>query len=131
MQWFGNLKMAYKLTLGFGLCLVLMGWIGIVALHGIGVMTTSVNTVGRHNVPALINLEQADAAARQFRIYQYRLAGSTDPALNKQIQQFLDVEAQNVASSLQRYEQTITKADDRENFQSVKQVWEKYIAIHE
>src|SRR5436190_1643274 len=130
MRWFSNLKTAYKLALGFGLCLALTGWMGMTALHGIGVTTAELNTIGRHNVPALFNLAQTDAAARQFRLYQYRLAGSTDPVQNRQLQQHLDEQAQSVASNLHEYEQTITQPDDRENFQALKQAWTQYEAIH-
>ncbi|HLK60809.1 MAG TPA: methyl-accepting chemotaxis protein [Chthonomonadaceae bacterium] len=126
-----NLRTGWKLALGFGLCLALTGWIGLTALSGISSMMANMNRIGKHSVPALIHLAKVDAAVKQFRILQFRLAGNTDPLLLKQLQQDLDVEEQNVSSNLKEYEQSITQAEDRKNFNALEQAWTKYRAIHQ
>ncbi|MGV3617035.1 MAG: methyl-accepting chemotaxis protein [Fimbriimonas sp.] len=124
--WFGNLRLALKLALGFGLCLTFSGVVVLTALSGIRALNGSIDDLTDNVVPSLVALQKIDGASRQVRIYQFRLAGMEDEATTKQVTAELDAAREEVAEAMKAYEATLVDAIERENIAALRESWSAY-----
>jgi methyl-accepting chemotaxis protein len=127
-KWFSNLRLAWKLAIGFGLCLTLSGVVAWSALSGFAAMQRAVGVLTNDTVPGFIALNEFDTATRQSRIYQYRIAGITDPVKLRDLDQELEESRSVAAKALDSYDKMVHEPEDRENFSTLKQFWADYDA---
>jgi signal transduction histidine kinase/CheY-like chemotaxis protein len=126
MQRFSHIRTAYKLLIGFGLGLLLIALLSALIVARL----TRLNAISHELVidplPGTAAIAQITSHIKQYRIDELRevLTGArADESLQKQY----DV----IQGDLDYYESTITKADDRRNFGSLKALWAQYRAAHE
>jgi methyl-accepting chemotaxis protein len=124
--WFANLKLAKKLALGYGISLLLACVIGASAFQGFSATQKSLDMVSGDVVSGLIALNQFDGAARQVRIYQYRLAGNEANSLVKELTAKIDDARQEAADALDEYAKAAFSSDDRANLGTLRQYWNAY-----
>src|SRR5689334_18786467 len=87
MKWFSNLKMAAKLALGFGLCLLLALIQGVTAIRGQAAMHNSAVDLYKHQ---LLVTESADNVVQDILHYQ-----------NEEADLFIPQSAQELARNFQ------------------------------
>ncbi len=90
MTWFYNLRIAKKLGLGFGLCILLTGTITTLAVNGLNHTNGEINAMAGGSVSALDSLGDFDGAARQYRIRQYRYIGTSNSIDRDRLRRDLD-----------------------------------------
>jgi methyl-accepting chemotaxis protein len=127
-KWFSNLRLAWKLAIGFGLCLSLSGVVGWSALSGFATMRGAMGVLTNDTIPGLIALNQFDASSRQARIYQYRIAGISDPVKVQELVQKADESRAETEKGLEDYGRIVLDPEDRENYAELKRLWTDYDA---
>ncbi len=129
MNWFANLKTAYKLALGFGLCLLLAVLVGGVAITRMTQMNKISENIISDSLDGVEYLAQFQAGARQFRTVQYRHALSTTPA-DKAAAEADIAKAQDQADkAIKGYQSTVIDPTDRQNINDLQSQWQKYVAM--
>jgi len=127
-KYFGNLRISAKLGLGFGLSLFLACAIGLTAWSGFSGMKGALADITEDALPGIQALGKFDAAVRQFRVLQYRVAGYTDQANLDKVKARMAEELGKADKALDDYAKTIHSEDDRQNFNELKQVWAAFLA---
>ena len=79
MNAFYNLKTAYKLALGFGLCLALAVITAAVSLSRMAQLNQLTRTLNADAVVSLGDLTDFSGPMRQFRITEYRAVLNNNP----------------------------------------------------
>ncbi|MGC8784689.1 MAG: methyl-accepting chemotaxis protein [Armatimonadota bacterium] len=132
MSWFYNLSTRAKLGIGFGACLILMIAIGAFALNRLAQMEAVSHTIVTDPLPGSIASGSFSSEMRQLRIYQFRhVLAAGKPALLKQIEKSMSESLSEVDKRLADYEATIYFEDDRQNFNQLKQSWQRYLQLHQ
>lgn len=126
--WFANLKLAKKLALGYGISLLLACILAASAFKGFSATERSLDAVSGDVVSGLIALNRFDGAARQARIYQYRLAGSEDKAIVQELTEKVDEARKEAHEALAEYQQAAVNPEDKANVDTLRQYWEAYDA---
>lgn len=72
MNWFYNLKIARKLALGFGLCLVLAAAVGVIAIQRLAQMNTFSSSIAGDALVSVETLGKFTSEFKQTRILEYR-----------------------------------------------------------
>jgi methyl-accepting chemotaxis protein len=125
-NWFGNLRLAAKLALGFGACLLLTAGVLWTALHGMGAMQGLATQIAEDPLPGTAAIGKIGASVRQVRILQYRECLTHEPAKAAEVQRLLDGEIRATEEQMETYEGTITLTEDRRNFERLASAWKVY-----
>ncbi|MCK9519952.1 MAG: methyl-accepting chemotaxis protein [Dehalococcoidia bacterium] len=128
MAWFNNLKLRFKLLLGFGLVLVLMTVVAAVGIFSLNSASSRISDMYRQNVlgvqySQLTNAEMI-ASAREVRGAMLTDDTSERQKLLEQGRGDLD----RAAAAIEDYASTITTAEDRERYETTKARVESGIA---
>lgn len=131
MNWFKNLRMAQKLMLCFGACVALMGVMGYVTWTGFARTSSAIHNLGNKTLPGVADLGLFATEARQFRVTQFRMALTTDPAtiadLNKRQKDAQDAATKAIDSFVVLSKGTPLEADGKE----LAKLWGEYIEINQ
>ncbi|HZP83522.1 MAG TPA: methyl-accepting chemotaxis protein [Chthonomonadaceae bacterium] len=130
MRRFGNLKTAAKLGVGFGLCLLLMLALGTFAIQRMGQMHNISKEIATDPLPGTGAIGRLGNDIRQFRIFEFRYVVARDQAARQKLSESLKARRETIEKGLADYDKTITKADDRANFDELKRRWNDYLQEH-
>jgi methyl-accepting chemotaxis protein len=131
MGWFYNLSTRAKLVTGFGACLALMLAIGAFSVSRLARINAIADAIAADPLPGSITLGDFGAQMRQFRLYGFNhVMAAGQPARLQQIEQAMRESLSGIEERLKEYEATIHFEDDRQNFQQLKQSWERYLQQH-
>ena len=130
MNWFVNLKTAYKLALGFGLCLSFAVLISGVAIQRMAQMNRAAALLDSDTIAGESALLDVTAHARRFRTLEYQHLLATTPAGMTHYEGELQQEFDKTQTALATYEQSITQPEDRQNFTRMKAEWDNYQTLH-
>ncbi len=131
MNGFYNLKTAYKLALGFGLCLVLAVLVGGVAIQRMTQMNQVANLLDTDSLAGESALLDITAHARRFRTLEYQHLLATTSADMTHYDGELQKESDQTQAALTAYEGSITLPQDRPNFEGLKAEWTHYQTLHQ
>jgi len=134
MNWFYNLKIARKLALGFGLCLLLSAAITGIALTRMAAINAATQSIVTATVPKDIASGQILYSSTRFRVFEFHALvcflvsdqkglGEVDEKLH-QLQQETD-------ASLGGYDKLASSEQGRYNSQAVTAAWEAYLKSHQ
>jgi len=134
MTWFYNLKIARKLALGFGLCLLLSAAITGIALTRMAAINAATQSIVTATVPKDIASGQILYSSTRFRVFEFHALvcflvsdqkglGEVDEKLH-QLQQETD-------ASLGGYDKLAGSEQGRYNSQAVTAAWEAYLKSHQ
>jgi methyl-accepting chemotaxis protein len=127
-KWFGNLKLAHKLTLGFGLSLLLTVAVLWVAVTGISGLQTNIADLSVHSLQSEVNLSHFLANASDGRIRQFRVAG-LDGKEAQDVAKLVDESFSKADAALQAYSKGVSDPQDRKNADALSAAWNKYETI--
>ncbi len=131
MNWFANLKTAYKLALGFGLCLLLAVLVGGVAIQRMAQMNRVANLLDTDTIAGESALIDITAHARRFRSLEFQHLLAPTPAGMARHEGELEKEADAMQTALSTYENSISQPEDRQNFAGLKAEWNNYQPLHQ
>ncbi|MDR3708231.1 MAG: methyl-accepting chemotaxis protein [Capsulimonadaceae bacterium] len=123
-----NLKIPYKLFLGFGICIALGVLSSIVALHSMASMGDRTNEIVTKAHAEAVIAGNLGADFRQYRVNQLRLIIARDP--NKKAQQAAKVATHKaeVAKDLDAYSALATEPSDRALLLKMQQIWQQCLS---
>jgi methyl-accepting chemotaxis protein len=127
-NWFGNLRLAYKLAIGFGVTLGLTLLVLYTSVTGVLRLRGHIHQLSDKALVAQSNLLEFTTAASHVRILQYRVTGyqgAAGEAIAKQVDE--NVKAADAA--LESYSKGVTDPTDKQNFEAVEGYWHKYESI--
>jgi methyl-accepting chemotaxis protein len=128
---FADRKTAHKLTLGFGLCLVLMLIMGAVSLGRMSQMKAVTENITDDVLPCVNALGQSNANMRQLRLSEYRLVTSSNASERSNIKSEMQKCLKAIRDHLDEYDKAANAGEDRKNFEELKARWERYEAMHQ
>ena len=126
MNWFYNLKMAHKLTLGFGLCLALALLVGGVSISRMAEMIGITKALLAGTVGGDEALMRFQSAARQFRTIEYQHVLSFTLVDKKAEEAALAQEEADAQGALLEYRACLSDAQDRRNLDTLQTEWQQY-----
>jgi methyl-accepting chemotaxis protein len=130
MKWFVNLGIAYKLALGFGVCLVLALIAGVAALQRMATMDQAATRISSDSVKGQDILVEIISDVKQFRAWQIRYGVMKDKAGWDQCDSNInDLEAA-VDQQMQEYKAHATDPADVDNIKALAKDWQATIAAH-
>ncbi len=122
---FGNLRLAYKLALGFGLSLALTAVVLWVAVAGIAGLRSQITDLSDHSLQAQVNLAHFISSASDARIRQYRTAGLTGKDA-QDLAALADEAFVKADSALEAYSKGVSDPEDRKNTDALHSAWKNY-----
>lgn len=125
-KWFGNLRVAGKLTLGFGVCLALSALNTWSALRGFDAARAAQRVTTEEALPSLSRISQLDIATRQTRTYMIRLAGTEPGALRDELTGTVVRERAATNGLISDYAAHVRAAEERSLYQRVADDWKAY-----
>jgi methyl-accepting chemotaxis protein len=131
MNWFNNLKTAYKLMLGFGLCLFLSIAVGFGAITRMVVMANAASLLNSDTVTGLKDIEHFSSPMMEYRTTQYRsvLSAAEDDADQwSKDKARLDKLRQSAQKGLKDYQSSTFLPQDKANCKHLADLWNGYLA---
>ena len=128
MNWFNSLRVSSRLSLAFGLVVVIAGVLGSIALLQLERVYGKVEEMGQIWVPATStssNMVTEFGTLRRIAL-QHLLA--TDPAQIAKLDQQLGPKIEDVNKAMAAYEKLITEPEERELFPVFKTNWSGFLA---
>ena len=129
IKWILNLKIAQKLTLGFGTCIAFAALIAVVSIAQMSQIYTVTSSIVSDSLKGEEALGQFQAAAEHYRQLEYRIGLEQTVAEMDATQVLLDKTKASALAALADYQKTITDPQDTQNLQSVQSDWASYIAL--
>lgn len=131
MTWFYNLSTITKLTVSFGVCLLLMVTMGWFAINRLGQISAVSHTIVSDALPSSIALGYFSHKMQQLRTHQYRhVMAAGKPTLLRDLEQEMSEFESAIKERMDAYEATIAAEEEREYFAQLKQGWNRYLQLH-
>jgi methyl-accepting chemotaxis protein len=131
MRWFGNLKTAHKLAIGFGLCLVSAMSLGVVALVRMSEMDRGTKQIIDDALDGTQGIGLIGNDVRQFRIDEYRHLLSTDKAEEDDLEAQMKAISDRIAQEVEDYKKTAFLPEDIAHANALEPAWNAYLARHD
>lgn len=133
MNWFYNLKIARKLALGFGLCLLFAVLVGTVAIVRMTQMNALCQHITNSSTARIITLSKFNTSVRQFRLHEFQHCIAQDKPTMQREEGKMQVEQDNADASLAAYEKlcSATQPEDRQNLDALQADWKHYLEVHQ
>ncbi len=126
-KWIVNLKIAQKLSLGFGTCLTLALVIAGASITQMAQMNEVTHSIVSDSLKGEEALGKFQTAAECFRKFQYRFGlERTNIALDI-TQGLLDKTESEANDDLSNYQKTVSDPQDSQNLQAVQTAWAEYL----
>lgn len=130
MNWFNNLKIAIKLSLGFGACLVLAAVIGVTAIDRMATMSRAMDSALRQSVGELNDLARIIAATRHVRTLEFQYVIDNSPKERAGFSRDMAQELAIVKPLADDYGKSITDPIDKANYDTLSNDWLDYLSEH-
>lgn len=125
---FGNLKLAHKFALSFGVVLALLGLLGFSAFKGFNQIGTKLDLFKADVIPGQKAATELDDSMMATYIEFNSAVIATTPAERSTFFKTYAEEVEGMNASLDAYEKTITVDEDRKNFDEFKKLWTDFTA---
>ena len=130
MQWFLNRKTAHKLSIGFGLGVLLTTMMGIVGI----VLMTHMSRLGERIVTDSLtsteNLAQFHVNARRMRTMEFQMALADDAKGRAKFVKDSDTAQAKAQKGLDAYGAGADDPADLKNYDALKATWSAYLSGH-
>ncbi|HEY3328796.1 MAG TPA: methyl-accepting chemotaxis protein [Capsulimonadaceae bacterium] len=124
-----NIKLAHKLALGFGICLLLAAISVVVAITRMNAMNERTTTIV--NVANAESIAVCELAAnfRQYRVNQMRFILAHDPKTLKTQKARMESFRDAVIANISTYDKLATDPADRASIDKLKTTWEQCLSF--
>ncbi len=130
MQWLNNLKMAYKLALGFGLCLAITLFVGGMSLARMASMDGMTKQIIDDGLEGVVTAGHLNDSIMKLRDQENEEVIESSQAKIAQIEAAAQQTITQVESNLSVYEKTVFEPADRASFDELKRLWQAYLPMH-
>ncbi|MGI4788839.1 MAG: methyl-accepting chemotaxis protein [Janthinobacterium lividum] len=134
MTGFYNFKTAYKLALGFGLCLLLSAAITVIALTRMATINAAAQSIVTATVPKDIAGGQMLYSSTRFRVFEFHALVSflvSDKKGLGEVDARLRHLQQDTDATLSGYDKLADSDQDHHNAEAVKAAWAAYLNSHQ
>ena len=123
---FANLKLAHKFALSYGIVLALLGLLGFAAFKGFGQVEKKLDLIKVDVMPGCQAASDLnDAVMGSFIALNTAILAPNVSVRQESLKEFKEL-VSDMQGALKSYEETITSAEDRKNFDELKGYWSKY-----
>jgi methyl-accepting chemotaxis protein len=123
------MKVAQKLALGFGVCLVLAALSVIVAIARMGSMNANTTTIVDQANAETVAAGQLAADFRQYRVNQARFILAQDKPMMDEQEALINTRKGQVAEDIAVYDKLAVDPTDRANLDKIKDDWQKCLSF--
>ena len=131
MSFFANLKIAHKLAVGFGFCLLLSVALTFVAVRQMANQSQVTQLFVTDTVPDLLDMKSIEGEARQLRILQYRHLLTKDAEGKQEVEASMAVSIDKVTKAVDHNVSTAVEPEDVKNTQKLQQIWNEYLGYQD
>ena len=125
-----NLKMASKLSLGFGIILVLMLASGLISLNRMNIVNDQSTIIAENWMPSIKVTEEINTNTSDFRIAQYEHVLSTTEEGMKKAENTMDLVLATMKKNRADYEKLISSPKEQAVYDSFSRKLDKYMESH-
>ena len=125
-----NLKMASKLSLGFGIILVLMLASGLISLNRMNIVNDQSTIIAENWMPSIKVTEEINTNTSDFRIAQYEHVLSTTEEGMKKAENMMDSVLATMKKNRADYEKLISSPEEQAVYDSFSRKFDKYMESH-
>ncbi|MCW3060437.1 MAG: hypothetical protein JWQ02_2258, partial [Capsulimonas sp.] len=127
MSLFTNLKIAYKLAIGFGFCLFLSAALTLVGMRQMANQQRVAALISSDSVAGLQQLTVLVGQSRQLRILQYRHMVTKDAAGRSKAEADMAACIDTMNATIKEYRVGTTDPEDIKNVEDLKTKWEAFL----
>ncbi|MCW3060438.1 MAG: hypothetical protein JWQ02_2259 [Capsulimonas sp.] len=131
MSFFANLKIAYKLAVGFGFCLMLSAALTGIAVRQMAAQDRIAGLIVSDSVIGLQNLSIASGETRQVRVLQYRHLLTKNDAEKREVDTSIRASIDKASGAIKAYADTVIDPVDRQNVLDLQNKWNSYLGYQE
>ncbi|WP_419770034.1 MAG: methyl-accepting chemotaxis protein [Candidatus Marinarcus sp.] len=126
-----NIKTSTKLSLGFGIILVLMAILGFISLQRMSMVNDQSTIMAENWMPSIKVVEEINTNTSDLRIAEFLHVLSQTPEEMKEAENSIN-EVKSVLKTNRRiYEKLISSADEQALYDKFSEKFEAYMKIHE
>ena len=125
-----NLKMATKLSLGFGIVLILMIVSGIISLNRMSIVNDQSTILSENWMPSIKVTEEINTNTSDFRIAEYEHVLSTTDEGMKKAEETMDKVLATMKKNRTEYEKLISSPEEQAVYDSFSKKFDKYMETH-
>ena len=125
-----NLKMASKLSLGFGIILVLMLASGLISLNRMNIVNDQSTIIAENWMPSIKVTEEINTNTSDFRIAQYEHVLSTTEEDMKKAENTMDSVLATMKKNRADYEKLISSPEEQAVYDDFSKKFDKYMESH-
>ncbi|MDR3707583.1 MAG: methyl-accepting chemotaxis protein [Capsulimonadaceae bacterium] len=123
MKWFINLRVANKLAIGFGSCLILAMLAGAVALDRMAAMDANTKSIVNEAMAGSTSSQVIQRMMMEFFIAELNVRPGNSPIARNMFLQILPEFKSKVDTEIANYEKTAHEPEDLSNLKRVKADW--------
>ncbi|BDI28360.1 putative sensory transducer protein YvaQ [Capsulimonas corticalis] len=128
---FTNLKIAYKLAIGFGFCLLLSAALTGVAIRQMANENHITDLFVTDTVPDLQDMKTIEGESKQLRILQYRHLLTKDSAGKGEVEASMTASIDKTTKAVQHNVDSAVAPQDIQNTHILQQKWNEYLGYQE
>src|SRR5579872_2481210 len=130
MKWFRNMKISKKLGVGFGIVLIMMVILGVVALSQMAKLNASTNDIATNWMPSIRVLAQLKYNASDVRLKELSHLVATDRAAMEKEEASTQAILRSIQKDEKEYEPMIASDEERKVYEAFGPAWDKYMVLH-
>ena len=128
MTWFGKMKIAPKLGLGFGSVLMLVVILGVFSLVQLSKINGNTVDIATNWLPSIKTLGELRLDAADVRKDTLNYMVATDK--KQHYEERINTELSAIADDEKKYEPMISSDEERKLYQGFRDQWDKYIVVN-
>ncbi|MDD4329650.1 MAG: methyl-accepting chemotaxis protein, partial [Aliarcobacter sp.] len=125
-----NLKMATKLSLGFGIILVLMSILGLISLNRMSVVNDQSTIIAENWMPSIKVVEEINTNTSDLRIFEYKHVLSTEDVDMKKAEADINSILSTMNKNRADYEKLISTSEEQAIYSEFSKKFDKYMNLH-
>jgi methyl-accepting chemotaxis protein len=126
-----NLTVAMKLALGFGIVLVVMTIMGLLALYQMDKVNQQSTDMAKNWMPSIKVVEEINTDTSDYRIAELQHVVAEKPEEMKQAEQDMAKVMKTMNDDRAEYEKLISSPEEKAGYEAFVKKFDAYMAIHE
>jgi methyl-accepting chemotaxis protein len=127
---FGNMKIATRIGLGFGLVLLLMLGMGGFAMLQMAKINASSTDIAGNWLPSVRSIQEMNAGFTQLRLYELQHVITENPAEMQDYDARMQRTVDSFGKSRQAYVKLISSPEERALYEEFSAKFDRYMALH-